>query len=60
MHSQDLDAGSGMVEVTAEVQRYGRDDVALEAIVSRISREPSVSSVSWSIPELSALPATEE
>jgi putative Mg2+ transporter-C (MgtC) family protein len=61
VRSDDLNAGSGAVEVTAELQRYGRDDVALEAAVSRLSLEPSVSSVSWSIiePTVSALAAEE-
>jgi putative Mg2+ transporter-C (MgtC) family protein len=39
------------VEVEAELQRFGRDDVALEAAVSRLSLEPSISSVSWSVIE---------
>lgn len=34
--------------------RYGRDDVALEAAVSRLSLEPSVSSVSWNATEPAA------
>jgi putative Mg2+ transporter-C (MgtC) family protein len=46
VRSKDLN-GSGLVEVTAELQRYGRDDIALEAAVSRLSLEPSVSSVTW-------------
>jgi putative Mg2+ transporter-C (MgtC) family protein len=37
VHSSDLDQGSDLVEVAAEVSRYGRDDVALEAAVSRLS-----------------------
>ena len=49
VHSSDLDQGSDLVEVAAEVSRYGRDDVALEAAVSRLSLEPSVSSVSWQV-----------
>jgi hypothetical protein len=40
-----------LVEVEAELQRFGRDDVALEAAVSRLSLEASVSSVSWSVVE---------
>jgi putative Mg2+ transporter-C (MgtC) family protein len=39
------------VEVEAELQRLGRDDVALEEAVSRLSLEPSVVSVSWSVME---------
>lgn len=46
-----LDGSSGLVEVTAELHRTGRDDVALEAAVSRLSPEPSVSSVTWNIRE---------
>jgi hypothetical protein len=41
--------------VIAELQRFGRDDVALEAAVSRLSLEPSVSSVTWNVVE-SAVP----
>jgi putative Mg2+ transporter-C (MgtC) family protein len=48
-HSNDLDIGSDLVAVEAEISRYGRDDVALEAAVSRLSLEPSVNSVSWSV-----------
>lgn len=51
VHSEDLDRGSDLVEVEAELQRYGRDDVALEAAVSRLSLEPSISSVSWNVVE---------
>jgi putative Mg2+ transporter-C (MgtC) family protein len=51
VRSEDLDRGTDLVEVEAELQRFGRDDVALEAAVSRSSLEPSVSSVSWSVVE---------
>jgi putative Mg2+ transporter-C (MgtC) family protein len=54
LRSEDLDGASGLVEITAELQRYGRDHVALEAAVSRLSLEPSVSSVSWNIDEPAA------
>jgi putative Mg2+ transporter-C (MgtC) family protein len=50
VRSEDLDA-SGLVEVTAELHRCGRDDVALEATVSRLSLEPSVSAVTWNVIE---------
>ena len=60
LRSHDLDAPGGLVEVTAELQRSGRDDVALEGIVSRVSLEPSVSSVTWSTREQATLPAVEE
>ena len=39
------------MDVEAELQLFGRDDVALEAAVSRLSLEPSISSVSWSVVE---------
>jgi putative Mg2+ transporter-C (MgtC) family protein len=51
VRSEDLDHGSGQVEVIADLQRYGRNDVALEAAVSRLSLEPSVSSVTWNVVE---------
>ena len=51
VRSQDLDRGSDLVEVEADLQRFGRDDVALESAVSRLSLEPSVSSVSWTVIE---------
>jgi putative Mg2+ transporter-C (MgtC) family protein len=60
LRSQDLDERSTLVEVIAELQRYGRDDVALEGIVSRVSLEPSVSSVTWNTREEAALAAAEE
>jgi putative Mg2+ transporter-C (MgtC) family protein len=51
VRSEDLDGGTDLVEVEAELQRFGRDDVALEAAVSRLSLERSVSSVSWTVIE---------
>jgi len=60
VQSHDLNSGSGLVEVTAELQRRGRDDLALEAAVSRLSLEPSVSSVTWTIPEPAPLSVLEE
>jgi putative Mg2+ transporter-C (MgtC) family protein len=51
VRSDDIDGGTDLVEVEAELQRFGRDDVALEAAVSRLSLEPSISSVSWSVVE---------
>ncbi len=51
VRSEDLDLGNGLVEVTADLQRYGRDDIALEAGDSRLSLEPSVSSVTWNVVE---------
>jgi putative Mg2+ transporter-C (MgtC) family protein len=51
VRSEDLEPGTDLVEVEAELLRYGRDDVALESAVSRLSLEPSVSSVSWNVIE---------
>jgi putative Mg2+ transporter-C (MgtC) family protein len=62
VQSHDLDGPGGLVEVTAELQRHGHDDLALEAAVSRLSLEPSISSVTWTTtePELALLAAAEE
>jgi putative Mg2+ transporter-C (MgtC) family protein len=60
LRSEDLDPGTGLVEVTADLHRYGRDDVALEAAVSRLSLEPSVTSVTWNVVESPPLVAAEE
>ncbi len=62
MQSHDLNSGTGLIEVTAELQRHGRDDLALEASVSRLSLEPAVSSVTWTTtePEPAPLTASEE
>jgi putative Mg2+ transporter-C (MgtC) family protein len=51
VRSEDLEHTAGLVEVTAELSRHGRDDVALEAAVSRLSLEPSVSAVTWNVVE---------
>jgi putative Mg2+ transporter-C (MgtC) family protein len=56
VRSADLGPDGGVVEVAAELQVYGRDDVALEAAVSRLSLEPSVSSVTWSSSEATTPP----
>jgi putative Mg2+ transporter-C (MgtC) family protein len=47
VQSHDLDGPARLAEVTAEAQSHGRDDLALEAAVSRLSLEPAVSSVTW-------------
>jgi hypothetical protein len=44
VRSHDLDNTSRQVELTAELRRHGRDDLTLEAAVSRLSLEPAVSS----------------
>ena len=51
VQSHDLDGGTGLVEVTADLHRRGRDDLALESAVSRLSLEPAVSSVTWTTTE---------
>ena len=56
---QALDSAPTL-QMTAELQRYGRHDVALEATVSRLSLEPTVRSVSWNVQEPAALLAAEE
>jgi putative Mg2+ transporter-C (MgtC) family protein len=60
VRSEDLEPGTGLVEVVAELQRYGRDDVALETAVSRLSLEPGVTYVKWTVLEPAALLAAEE
>ncbi len=60
VQSHDLNGGSGLVEVSAELARHGRDDLALEAAVSRLSLEPSVTSVTWNTSEPAPLSALEE
>jgi putative Mg2+ transporter-C (MgtC) family protein len=60
VRSEDIDQGTDLVEVEAELQRFGRDDVALEAAVSRLSLEPSISSVSWSVVEEPGVALTAE
>jgi len=54
VRSRDLSPDGDLVEVGAELHRYGRDDLALEQAVSRLSLEPSVSSVSWTVADSSA------
>jgi putative Mg2+ transporter-C (MgtC) family protein len=60
VQSRDLDGGTGLVEVTADLYRHGRDDLALEAAVSRLSLEPAVSSVSWNTTEPDPLTTLDE
>jgi putative Mg2+ transporter-C (MgtC) family protein len=60
VRSEDLDTGSGLAEVTADLHRYGRDDLALEAAVSRLIIEPAVSSLSWNVCEPAALVEAQE
>jgi putative Mg2+ transporter-C (MgtC) family protein len=59
LRSQSL-GSSGLIEVTARLRRRGRDDLALEAAVSRLSLEPSVSTITWNACEPAALVGAEE
>ncbi len=60
LRSEDLEGRTDRVEVTAELERQGRDDVALEHAVSRLSLEPGVSAVTWSVIEPVLPLATQE
>jgi len=51
VRSEDLGVGQDRVRVTAVLEGTGRDDIALEGAVSRLSLEPSVSAVNWSVEE---------
>ncbi len=48
------------IQGTAELQRHGRDDLAMEAAVSRLSLEPSASSVTWTTAEPDPLTTLDE
>jgi putative Mg2+ transporter-C (MgtC) family protein len=48
LRSEDIE-GTGKLKVTARVRGIGRQDQALEELVARLSLEPGVSSVSWSV-----------
>jgi virulence factor MgtC-like protein len=54
VHSENLDPGTGRLQVEAKLRRFGRDDIGLEAAVSRLSLEPAVSSMSWTVENPSA------
>jgi len=56
VRNEDIDRGTDLVEVEAELQRQGRDDVALESAVSRLSLEPHVTWVSWNVIEETGVP----
>lgn len=49
VRSDDLEGGRDLVRVRADLVSSGRNDVALEQAVSRLSLEPSVTSVSWTV-----------
>lgn len=46
---ENLDHGEDLVQVEAELSINGRDDVGLEQAVNRLSLEPAVTSVRWSV-----------
>ncbi|MCX4091668.1 MgtC/SapB family protein [Nocardia sp. alder85J] len=52
-------SGPGLVEVRAELSGDHRDDRQMESAVSRLSLEPSVTSVGWSTPEISGAESRE-
>jgi putative Mg2+ transporter-C (MgtC) family protein len=60
VRSHDLDHGSDLAEIIADLHRLGRDDLALEAAVSRLSIEPAVSSLTWNACDPAALVPAEE
>jgi putative Mg2+ transporter-C (MgtC) family protein len=60
VRSEDLDTGSGLAEITADLHRDGRDDLALETAVSRLSIEPAVRSLVWNVCQPAALAEAEE
>jgi len=52
--SEDIGKKGASVEVVVELEREGREYVALEQAVSRLSLEPSVSSVRWEVVDSTA------
>ncbi len=48
LRSEDIE-GTNRLKITAQVQGIGRQNSALEQLVSRLSLEPGVSSVSWAV-----------
>ncbi|MCY0869121.1 MAG: MgtC/SapB family protein [Firmicutes bacterium] len=50
LSSEDID-GRETVEVQADIERTGHDDVSMEELVSRLSLEPAVTAVSWTVLE---------
>jgi putative Mg2+ transporter-C (MgtC) family protein len=50
LSSEDIN-GSGKVRVEAELITTGRSDKVIEQVISRLSLEPSITSISWEIVE---------
>jgi putative Mg2+ transporter-C (MgtC) family protein len=48
LKSEDIE-GTAKLKVVAHVRSLGRQDQALEQLIARLSIEPGVSSVSWSM-----------
>jgi len=51
LDSTDLEE-SGRVEVTAQLTSPSKNDAVLEQVVGRLSLEPTVSAVSWSVGQM--------
>jgi putative Mg2+ transporter-C (MgtC) family protein len=49
LNSEDIPGSSGQIKVSADVLAHGRRDQHVESIVSRVSFEEGISSVSWEI-----------
>ncbi|WP_298212077.1 MgtC/SapB family protein [Ferrimicrobium sp.] len=49
LSSQDQNGGAGLVKVEAELIGFGRNDIGIEEAVSRLSLEPSITSVAWKV-----------
>jgi putative Mg2+ transporter-C (MgtC) family protein len=49
VHSEDLESGSDLVEVRADLVSPHRNDAGLEDAVSRLSLEPGVTAVTWAV-----------
>lgn len=47
LRSEHLEDGMDHVQVEADIERSGTDNVSMEQLVSRLSLEPSVTAVSW-------------
>jgi len=48
LRSEDIE-GTSKLKVAAQIKGSGRQDTALEQMVTRLSLEPGVSSVSWAV-----------
>ena len=55
-----MESAGDLVEVEAELHRFGRDDIVLEGALSQLSLEPSVDSVAWKAVERAGVVLTAE